>query len=146
MPLKHRPTSKIRAAFGVTAAALVLGVTGVRAQDAAEGWYTEEQAASGELAYLQNCEACHGDNLNGGVGGGPPLAGEVFFEHWTGVPLDGLFVYVKELMPQDNPNSLSNQTVSNILAFILQYNGFPAGSTALSRNPNDLMEMIIERP
>ncbi len=35
-------------------------------------------------------------------------------------------------MPEDNPGSLTNRQVTQVLAYILQFNGFPAGDAEMA--------------
>jgi mono/diheme cytochrome c family protein len=49
--------------------------------------FTTAQAAQGKTAYTQNCESCHGANLDDGQFG-PPLKGSAFNRQWGGKPAD----------------------------------------------------------
>ena len=40
--------------------------------------YTEEQAQHGEEQFTKHCVECHGEDLKGGLLGGPPLRGLTF--------------------------------------------------------------------
>lgn len=144
-----------RGLIGLALAGTALGAAQVSGQEApavdtpADGvhsWYTEEQAETGFGTYTRYCEACHGDALVGGVGGGPPLAGDYFYSLWGDLPLDALFEYIKLTMPQDQPGILSNTQVANTMAYILQFNGFPAGSEPLPSDSTELQSIILTRP
>jgi hypothetical protein len=65
----------------------------------------------------------------------PPLAGSNFLNNWNGTTTGDLFSRIKDTMPADDPGSLSGKTVSDIEAFMLETNGFPAGTTPLPTDP-----------
>jgi hypothetical protein len=48
-------------------------------------------------------------------------------------------------MPRDNPGSLSARAYADLVAYILQVNRVPSGSTELDRNPDKLADIVIER-
>ena len=98
------------------------------------GVYTTEQAERGKAAYATNCAACHGPALTGGDSA-PPLSGGVFLNNWNGTSTGELFSRIHDTMPASDPGSLSGKTVSDIEAFMLQANGFPAGTTPLPSDP-----------
>jgi mono/diheme cytochrome c family protein len=98
------------------------------------GAYTTEQAERGKAAYATNCAACHGPSLTGGDSA-PPLSGGVFFNNWNGTTTGELFSRIHDTMPASDPGSLSGKTVSDIEAFMLQANGFPAGTAPLPTDP-----------
>ncbi len=92
--------------------------------------YTAAQAASGRTAFNADCAVCHGNTLTNGTMA-PPLAGESFHSAWTGRSVRALFDAAKT-MPPANPGSLPDETYRNILAYILQVNGYAAGETAFT--------------
>ena len=98
------------------------------------GAYTAEQAIRGKTAYAESCAACHGPTLTGGDSA-PPLAGSNFLNNWNNTSTADLFARIHDTMPAQDPGSLSGKTVSDIEAFILQTNGFPAGATPLATDP-----------
>ena len=85
---------------------------------------TAEQATQGKAAYEANCAACHGSDLMGA----PPLAGEGFIGGWRTRSTRELYTLIRNSMPADNPGGLSENNYANIVAYILQFNGVPAGS------------------
>ena len=109
-----------------------------------DGVYTEAQAARGQIVYGEYCAYCHGDDLTGFQG--PPLAGPVFMASWTALnlTLDDLFYAASALMPQDLPASLEPQEYIDIVAYILQRNGYPAGDRELTAEPSVLRAIRIE--
>ena len=61
----------------------------------------------------------------------PPLKGAAFISKWTDLSLDNLFERNRVSMPQNAPGSLSRQQNADILAFILQENGYAPGNGEL---------------
>jgi mono/diheme cytochrome c family protein len=95
-----------------------------------DGVYNREQAERGEKLYRQECGRCHGDDL-GGIESAPALSGSTFAATWDGVPLSDLLERMRVSMPQDKPGSLSRIQNAEILAYMLQLSGFPAGEKPL---------------
>jgi mono/diheme cytochrome c family protein len=110
-------------------AAGIAASVGVRAADD-KGWFTADQATKGHPAYNSYCAQCHGPGLNGAMG--PPLQGDAFINKWANKPLTELFNYQQTKMPPTNPGSVPEDKMWLITAYILQKNGFPAGSSPLN--------------
>ena len=108
-----------------------------------DGVYTEEQAKRGDEVYKKECAACHGAELTGGESA-PPLTGGAFQANWNGLTLGDLFDRVRKTMPQAKPGSLTRQQDSDVLAFMLSMNKFPAGKTELYRQSEMLKEIRFE--
>jgi mono/diheme cytochrome c family protein len=130
----------------VFAAACVMGAVPVivrAAQSTAkttwDGVYANAQARTGETLYADKCEQCHGPE---GIGGNAPiLAGPEFASEWEGVALSDLFDRIKDTAPASNPRSLSRDEVTALVAYLLELNGFPAGSADLP-NTSELLKPI----
>jgi len=106
---------------------LVLSV-GARAANS-DGWYTPDQAAHGHIVFNSYCAQCHRPDLTGALG--PALIGNAFLEAWLNKPLGDLYEFEHTQMPANNPGSVPADKLWTITAFLLQKNGFPAGSTPL---------------
>jgi PQQ-dependent dehydrogenase (s-GDH family) len=102
--------------------------------------FTAEQAAAGKTLYNANCAVCHGNTMTNGTFA-PPLAGEYFQNAWSGRSV-AAFYDRSRTMPPAAPGSLENSVYLNIVAYILQTNGFPAGPAATK----PLDEMTIRKP
>jgi mono/diheme cytochrome c family protein len=112
---------------------------------AADGLYTEAQAARGKTLYLGNCTACHGGSLEGGEDS-PPLSGSAFMDKWGKLPLGMLFGFVNTQMPLGQPGSLGAQANADIVAYILSYNHLPAGQNELPPDAKALGGITIAKP
>jgi mono/diheme cytochrome c family protein len=138
MPLRPLPHCIIAsAALAVVAVVFVSAATTLKAfAQAAEGpSFTTEQVERGQAAYNQNCQDCHGSTLDNGEFGGPPLKGTYFRNHWGAGSVADLTGYAKALMPPDRPGRLSDETYTDLVAFLLSNNGYAANGREL---PSDL--------
>ncbi|MFT7652414.1 MAG: alcohol dehydrogenase (cytochrome c) [Candidatus Azotimanducaceae bacterium] len=88
--------------------------------------FSSAQAESGEQKYAEHCSACHGADLQG-IHLSPALVGSRFDQSWRDKPLTVLSFHIQR-MPVSAPNSLSEETYTNILAFILKSNGLAPGA------------------
>ena len=104
--------------------------------------YTKPQAERGRTEYMQACASCHADDLRG-KGTAPSLVGEDFAFLWDDRSVGDLFLRIRTLMPSDRPNSLPAQTYSDIVAFVLQSNTFPAGEEELGADLDVLRQALI---
>lgn len=93
--------------------------------------YTDSQAVRGDSLYKTACGKCHGPAATG-ADDGPPLVGAVFNSNWNGQTLSDLHDRIRSTMPPENPNTIPRAQVTDILAYMLAQNHFPAGRVALS--------------
>jgi mono/diheme cytochrome c family protein len=106
------------------------------AQDATrtvwDGVYNEEQARRGQAAFLNQCANCHGRDLEG-ADMTPALTGGAFTANWDGLTIGDLADRIRISMPLNSPGTLSRQQTTDVIAYILQFNQFPAGKEELPR-------------
>lgn len=135
----------IRSSWLIVALLLVestsLALTGT---SAAQGYYTSAQAAGGKDVYDKVCALCHGDHLQGGTG--PALAGEQFLSVSQFQKVDAGFFYrfMSTHMPLNAPGSLSKTQYLDVLAYLLEVNGYPSGSHELTASNDELNGIKIE--
>jgi len=135
--------------FAVSAGAVISSA----AQDAkAEGGstvlagvYTDEQAKRGEAVSNKLCTGCHGPDLSGGEAG-PTLVGIEFLANWNNLTALDLFDRTHATMPADAPGTMTPQQTSDIIAYVLKLNKYPAGKAELSTDPAALKGIKIEGP
>jgi mono/diheme cytochrome c family protein len=114
--------------IAATAAAAGLSATqGVR-RSTNDGVFTADQVDRGSSAYEQHCQQCHGLDLGGGVG--RRLGGAAFIADWSGIGLDRLLDRISTMPPGGPRLDVPDQLA--VLAFILDFNGFPKGEVSLS--------------
>jgi cytochrome c len=99
-------------------------------QSVLDGVFTDEQATRGGDVYAATCAHCHGKQLEGGEEA-PALAGQSFMSSWKGSSVGDLVNRARRTMPDDNPGSLTLQQYTDVAAYILQQNHYPAGKTEL---------------
>jgi S-disulfanyl-L-cysteine oxidoreductase SoxD len=99
--------------------------------------YSPEQAARGETTYTRTCERCHAASLSG-KDEAPALTGGAFMGGWNGLTLFELHDRIRTTMPTDTPGTYSRQDIADVLAYMLKFNQFPAGKTALPTGDEDL--------
>ncbi|QPF87488.1 cytochrome c [Bradyrhizobium genosp. L] len=92
----------------------------------------------GRTVFSEQCVACHGDKGQGGVGdrlvgGQGTLATakpiRTVGSYWPYAPT--LFDYIRRAMPQNAPQSLSNEDVYAVSAYVLSLNGIVADNAVL---------------
>ena len=108
------------------------------------GVYSAAQATRGKHTFENHCRSCHGDDLTGGDG--PGLIGEGFLRNWLEDDLNSLFTKIQTRMPADNPNTLTPGEYADLLAFLLQVNGFPVGEKELAPDHTALARVPIVGP
>lgn len=106
-----------------------------------KGVYTEDQAKRGSVAYEANCATCHGDDLAGGQG--PALVDDRFERSWGARGLGRLFTKIQNSMPRNAVSSVTDTEKLAIVAYVLQANGFPAGTEELRSDPALLAIHIV---
>ena len=107
------------------------------------GAYTDEQAKRGEAASNKLCTSCHGPDLSGGEAG-PTLVGAEFVATWTGLSAADFYDRVNATMPADAPGTMTPQQTSDVTAYVLKLNKYPAGQTELPTDVAALKDVIIE--
>ena len=108
-----------------------------------EGVYTEEQAKRGEAVSAKLCASCHGPDLSGGEAG-PALVGLEFIGNWTNLTVADFFDRVHSTMPADAPGTMTPQQTSDVSAYVLKLNKYPAGKVELSSDLGALKSIKIE--
>jgi mono/diheme cytochrome c family protein len=110
-----------------------------------DGVYTEDQAKRGETVAAKFCTSCHGPDLTGGEAG-PTLVGLEFIGNWNNLTLADFFDRVHATMPADAPGTLTPQQTSDVSAYVLKLNKYPAGNGELASDLAALKNIKIEGP
>jgi mono/diheme cytochrome c family protein len=119
----------LKASGAVVTAALISTVVGAQAgRTAKDGVYTEAQASRGSAIYKEQCASCHGPSLGGSLA--PPLAGDSFASTWGG-PLLDIVNKIQNTMPANDFGKLTRPQATDLVAYVLQVNKFPAGRADL---------------
>ncbi len=109
-----------------------------------DGVYTTAQAERGDARYGPLCSECHGDDLGGDIVENPELAGGTFRDKWNGLNVGQLFERVHRDMPARKPGTLSREAATDLIAYILRENHYPAGTQPLSTDVNVLKQIRID--
>jgi S-disulfanyl-L-cysteine oxidoreductase SoxD len=132
--------------IGCAAGAGILAQTPPARKSVWDGVYTDAQAERGGRLYGRSCEQCHGPDMAGDqVEEIPSLVLDSFMTDWNGKSVRELFDTVKRSMPKDKPGSLGTGAYVDVIAYLLQANKFPSGTRELSRAPEQLDPIVIER-
>ena len=94
-----------------------------------DGVFTEAQVSSGQVVYDAQCKTCHNMRFYRDT-----------LRSWNNQPLLYLWESIMGTMPADNPGSLMFEEYTDVIAYILSENGFPAGETKL--DPDNGMDNI----
>ena len=105
--------------------------------------YSASQAARGESSYVKACARCHQASL-GGADQSPPLVGSGFLGNWNGLPLSDLQDRIRTTMPPDSIGIVDRQLVTDVIAFMLKANGFPAGAADLPAEMERLKAITVQ--
>lgn len=157
------PSSAGGAAFGkpVSEQELANWNIDIRTQDGAGLPPGKGDAVIGKAVYAEKCLACHGVDAKGGPVYGTMVGGIGSFTTNTRILTPGsmypyapiLFDYIRRAMPMNNPQSLSNDEVYALSAYLLNLNGL-VGATdemnsktlAMVQMPNRNGFIIDDRP
>jgi len=107
------------------------------------GVYTREQANRGDAQYSKACASCHLADLSG-EHTAPPLAGDTFIQQYVGLTVADLFERIRTTMPQNAIGSLSDAACLDVVAFLLQANGFRSGAEPLPNDVDALRHIAIK--
>ena len=128
---------------GLSAALIALGI--LAPASSATGGFTTAQAARGASTYAARCSVCHGAQLQGGAG--PALTGTSFRQSINAsyTTAAKLLDFTTKQMPANAPASLPAQQYADVVAYLLQRNGFSAGDTALTAQNAAAFELAGKR-
>lgn len=105
-----------------------------------DGQYTATQADRGKATFDRSCSRCHNSNLSGSDRG-PALVGDEFLGGWLDGTLEALFSFIRDSMPDGNASTVDDASKADVLAYILENNGYPTGAAELPPDTGKL-EMV----
>jgi len=132
--------SKLRFAISSIVLAMAAGAASRTVWDAV---YSKQQAGRGQTVYNSRCARCHGDALLGGENA-PALVDQDFLEKGNGKSLGSFVERIRITMPSDGPGKLSRQQCTDIAAYLLSANNFPAGDGDLTTDADTLNEILFQ--
>ena len=107
------------------------------ASEAPVAFYSEEQARRGQRAFRRVCSECHYTS---------EFKGPVFTDAWQRRTARDLYRELRRTMPDDNPGGLPRQTYVDVMAYMLELNGYPAGSDELPPDEEILRSYRLTPP
>ena len=99
------------------------------------GVMNADQVARGRAGHRTNCSSCHGAEA---------YSGEAFEKAWKGRTLFDLVDLIRTTMPNDNPGQLPLADYVDVVAYILNLNGYPQGEAELAANEAELKKIRID--
>jgi mono/diheme cytochrome c family protein len=106
--------------------------------------FSTDQAKRGSVLFAAQCAGCHGSDLHGSDRN-PALLGERFWREWDNQLARKLYSRIITSMPANDPGSLTEPEVIDLVAFVLGNNGVPVGDADVSR-ANELNTFTLHRP
>jgi mono/diheme cytochrome c family protein len=124
---------------------LVVIATPVRGQDSvaagprsvSSGVFTVDQADRGRASHRTNCTSCHSSSK---------YVGQDFAALYLGGTVFDMLDKIRTTMPDDNPGALPIQDYVDIIAYILNINGYPRGAVELPADEAALKSLKIDVP
>lgn len=109
-----------------------------------DGIYSKAQADAARPQFDKLCAECHAFTVAAKKQAKDlPLGDEPFLKKWEGRGLEELATIIVTTMPNDGSAIVSDEETLNLLAYILQRNGYPAGAAPLTR---ESVTAVIARP
>lgn len=94
-----------------------------------DGVFTAAQVETGQVVYDSSCKTCHDMRFYRDI-----------LKSYNNQPVLWLWESILGTMPADNPGSLMLDEYTDVIAYILSENGFPAGDMKL--DPDNGMDKI----
>jgi cytochrome c5 len=99
-----------------------------------DGIYTKEQADGAKAKFDKICADCHAFTVAAKKKEKDvPLGDEPFTKNWDGRTLGEMVTTIALTMPNDGSAVVTEDEAVDLVAYVLQQNGFPAGSTPLTK-------------
>ena len=92
--------------------------------------FTNSEADQGRTVFEHHCAACHGEDLRGKIG--PALIGPSLGSAGDHTTISIMFNVIAFEMPAGDPASLTRPNYVDVMAYILERNGYPADAHPLN--------------
>ena len=102
-----------------------------------DGVFTAAQATRGAQVFETVCSGCHSTS---------EWTDPAFLQTWQGVTVHDFFTQIHDTMPMDAPGSLTDQQYIDVIAYMLQLNNLPVGSTELPLDEAGRRAVVIQPP
>lgn len=139
----RKPILAAAAGVLVLSAAVAVRATGVQ-KTTNDGVYTKAQADGAKAQFDKICAECHAFTVAAKKQAADlPLGDEPFLKKWEGKAIDELVSVIVLTMPNDGSAVVSDAEALNLMAYVLQQNGMPAGAAPLTK---ESASAILVRP
>lgn len=143
------PWSTIRESLSPATLALLLGASGLVAQEeggdpaeteeaaaanTTQGVFSEEQATRGEDVFWNICAECHFEEDFVGP----------FIQSWAGASVKDLVDEIVATMPEDNPGGIPHEQYIDVVAYMFKINGLPTGDDELTAENVGAVEIAVD--
>jgi cytochrome c5 len=109
-----------------------------------DGIYSKAQADAAKPKFDKLCAECHAFTVGEKKQEKDlPLGDEPFLKKWEGRSLDELLTLIVTTMPNDGSAVVTDDEALNLLAYMLQKNGYKAGASPLNKAG---AAAVLERP
>jgi mono/diheme cytochrome c family protein len=99
-----------------------------------DGIYSKAQADAAKPQFEEICAGCHAFSVAAlKQRADLPLGDEPFLKKWEGRSIDELLTVIVTTMPMDGSAIINDDEALNLLAYVLQQNGFKAGAAPLTK-------------
>lgn len=99
-----------------------------------DGIYSKAQADAAKPRFDKLCSQCHAFTVAAKKQEKDlPLGDEPFLKKWEGRSLDELLTLIVTTMPNDGSAVINDEEALNLLAYVLQQNGFAPGKAPLTK-------------
>lgn len=143
-------TSKTTLLAGATfLLATTIALSSASAQNGAkstsnDGVFTKAQAERASAQFTRMCADCHAFTVaKRRSPGDVVLGGPLFLKAWNGRTLEEMVTTIVMTMPSDGSGEVTEQEGIDLVAYILQQNGYPAGAKPLTK---DTASRVVLRP
>jgi len=97
--------------------------------------FTSEQVQRGRREFGQICGECHSTS---------EFRGRTFLYEWRRRTAWDLFRELTETMPDDSPGSLTDQQYVDVIAYVLELNGYATGESELPATEAALDQFVMD--
>lgn len=111
--------------------------TSVAAQIPSPPTFTDSQATRGLSWFEATCQSCHPSR---------EMSSPDFRIRWDGRTALDLYDRISTTMPQSTPGSLSRRAYTDIVSYLMQLNGLPAGTVPLAADSVALSTVRLAFP
>ena len=109
-----------------------------------DGVYTKAQAHRAQAQFTKMCAECHAFTAAAKKKPSDVLLGDApFIKTWNGRTLGEMVTTIVMTMPNDGSGEVTEAEGLDLVAFILQQNGYPAGSQPLTQ---DAAAAVVLKP